>query len=334
MLDVPPLTSLRPRRNRRTALLRRLVQETALRADQFVAPLFIIEGTNIVNPIGSMPGQFQRSVDQLDTEIEELVELGISAVLLFGIPQHKDYLGRGAWDSQGPVPQAIRRIKQRAPQLVVIADVCLCEYTDHGHCGVLSDDEPEHITVDNDATLELLGRAAVCYAEAGADVVAPSAMMDRQVEAIRMALDDAGMFETSIMAYAAKYASAFYGPFRDAAESAPQFGDRHTYQMDPANRREALREVALDVAEGADMLMVKPAGMYLDIIHQVHTQFDLPLAAYQVSGEYAMLKAAAQQGWLDERRAALESLLAIRRAGASIIITYYAKEAARWLQSD
>ena len=334
MIDrVPPLTH-RPRRTRRTATLRRMVRETTLRVADLVAPLFIAEGDNILKPISSMPGHAQRSVDQLDAELDELMELQIPAVLLFGIPLHKDANGSGAWAANGPVPSAIRHIKQRAPELVVIADVCLCEYTDHGHCGVLTHDEPHLITVDNDPTLELLGRAAVAYAAAGADIIAPSAMMDGQIAAIRAALDDAGFSNIPIMSYAAKFASAFYGPFREAAESTPQFGDRRSYQMDPANGREALHEVELDVAEGADMLMVKPAGAYLDIIRAVRERYDLPLAAYQVSGEYAMLKAAAQNGWIDERRAALESLIAIKRAGAGMIITYYAKAAARWLAED
>ncbi len=321
----------RLRRLRRTPVLRRMVRETTLATDDLIAPLFIVEGQGIVRPIGSMPGHAQRSVDQIAGEIDELRALQIPAVLLFGIPAHKDAQGSAGWNPQGPVPSAIRAIKQQAPEMIVIADVCLCEYTDHGHCGVLSSD-PASGDVLNDPTLELLAREAVAYAEAGADIVAPSAMMDGQVAAIRAGLDDAGYQQTPILAYAAKFASAFYGPFREAAESTPQFGDRQTYQMDPANSREALREVALDVAEGADLLMVKPAGAYLDIIYEVRQRYELPLVAYQVSGEYAMLKAAAQNGWLDERRAALESLLAIRRAGADLIITYYAKEIARWLQ--
>ncbi len=329
----PAVQGVRMRRLRRTTTLRRMVRETHLSVDDFVAPLFIAEGNDIVNPIGSMPGQAQLSVDHLNTEIDELVELRVPAVLLFGIPVHKDSIGSGAWDADGPVPSAIRAIKKRAPEMVVIADVCLCEYTDHGHCGVLSN-VPGSGDVLNDPTLELLARASVAYAEAGADIVAPSAMMDGQIAAIRAGLDAAGYTDTIVLSYAAKFASAFYGPFRDAAESTPQFGDRRAYQMDPANGREALREVELDVAEGADMLMVKPAGAYLDVIREVRNRFDLPLMAYQVSGEYAMLKAAAQNGWLDERRAALESLLAIKRAGAEMIITYYAKEAARWLQDE
>jgi porphobilinogen synthase len=304
-----------------------MVRETTFTADNFIYPLFLVEGTNAVRPIASMPGQAQRSVDTLAPEIDEIAALGIPAVLLFGIPGEKDATGSGAWDPRGPVQRGIDAIKRRSPDTVVIADVCLCEYTDHGHCGVLSPSGE----VLNDDTLDLLARSAVSFADAGADVVAPSAMMDGQVAAIRAALDAAGHRDVSILAYAAKYASAFYGPFREAAQSAPQFGDRRAYQMDPANAREALREVALDVEEGADMLMVKPAGPYLDIIRRVRDTFDLPLAAYQVSGEYAMLKAAAQNGWLDERRAALESLTAIKRAGADMIITYYAKEAAAWL---
>ena len=323
----------RPRRLRRTPALRRMVRETALSVADLIAPLFIVEGNEIVNPIGSMPGHAQRSVDRLGGEIDMIVELGIPAVLLFGIPAHKDAHGSAAWDAEGPVPSAIRAIRERAPDLVVVADVCLCEYTDHGHCGVLSP-EPDSGDVLNDPTLELLASAAVAYADAGADIVAPSAMMDGQVAAIRGALDEAGHQHVSILAYAAKFASAFYGPFREAAESTPRFGDRRAYQMDPANGREALREVALDAAEGADMLMVKPAGPYLDIIREVRACYDLPLAAYQVSGEYAMLKAAVQNGWLDERRAALESLIAIKRAGADLIITYYAKEAAQWIKGE
>jgi porphobilinogen synthase len=320
----------RPRRLRRTANLRRMVRETSLGAEHFIAPLFVVEGRGIVQPIRSMPGHAQRSVDQLDAAIDELAELGIPAVLLFGIPARKDAQGSSAWDPAGPVPQAVRAIKRRAPELVVIADVCLCEYTEHGHCGVLNASGE----VVNDPTLELLGRAAVAYAAAGADVVAPSAMMDGQVGAIRAALDAAGHLDTAILAYAAKFASCFYGPFREAAQSAPAFGDRRAYQMDPPNFREALREVALDAAEGADLLMVKPALPYLDVIREVRARHDLPLVAYQVSGEYAMLKAAAQTGWLDERRAALETLYAIRRAGADLVISYYAAQAVRWLTEE
>lgn len=336
MLDLSPTTTrpatnIRPRRLRRTGTLRRMVRETTVRADDFIHPLFVAAGNGIERPISSMPGHAQRSVDRLERDVEGALELGIPAVLLFGIPEAKDATGSAGWDPAGPVPRAIDALKRRWPELVVIADVCLCEYTDHGHCGVLHG-ESGHVV--NDETLPLLAREAVAYADAGADIVAPSAMMDGQAGAIRAALDNAGHDNVAVLAYAAKFASAYYGPFREAAESTPAFGDRRAYQMDPANGREALREVALDAAEGADMLMVKPAGPYLDIIRQARDRFDLPLAAYQVSGEYAMLKAAAERGWIDERRAALESLTAIRRAGADLIITYYAKEAARWLKDE
>ena len=331
--SAPPTTASspdRPRRTRRTAALRDFVRETSLSVSDFIHPLFIVEGSGVRKPIETMPGHAQLSVDQLAAEIADARALGLRAVLLFGIPQRKDAVGSGAWDADGPVPRAIAEIKRVAPEMLVIADVCLCEYTSHGHCGVVHD---ESGVVHNDETLPLLGQAAVCYARAGADIVAPSAMMDGQVAAIRAALDDAGLSEMPILSYAAKHASAFYGPFRGAAESTPSFGDRRAYQMDPANAREALREVQLDVDEGADLLMVKPAGSALDIIHQVRVHFPHPLVAYQVSGEYAMLKAAAERGWLDEPRAVLESLVAIRRAGADRIITYYAKEAARWLSA-
>lgn len=323
----------RPRRLRRTPALRRMVRETMLNADDLIAPLFVAAGSGVVRPIRSMPGHAQLSVDQLDLEINEIAELQIPAVLLFGIPAHKDLTGSSGWDPEGPVPQAIRAIKRLAPQLTVIADVCVCEYTSHGHCGILAE-TPGSGDVLNDPTLDILARCAVAYADAGADIVAPSAMMDGQVAAIRAALDTAGHTQVAILSYAAKFASAFYGPFREAAESTPAFGDRRAYQMDPANGREALREVELDVAEGADMIMVKPAGAYLDIISAVRQRYQLPLAAYQVSGEFAMIKAAAQLGWLDERRAALESLIAIRRAGADMIITYFAKDAARWIATE
>jgi porphobilinogen synthase len=319
----------RPRRLRRTAALRDALGETTLRAAQLVHPLFVRDGRDTERPIASMPGHAQRTVDRLDGEIDDLATLGVRSVLLFGIPDEKDESGSGAWDPAGPVPRAIAEIKQRDSAVNVIADVCLCEYTSHGHCGVLD----ERYAVVNDSTLPLLARAAVAYADAGADVVAPSAMMDGQVAAIRAALDDAGHTDVAILAYAVKYASAFYGPFRDAAQSAPAFGDRRAYQMAAPNAREALREARLDEEEGADMLMVKPAGPYLDIIHRVRESTDLPLAAYQVSGEYAMLKAAAERGWIDEPRAAMESLLGIRRAGADLLITYYAKAAARWLKA-
>jgi porphobilinogen synthase len=327
----PTETQPRPRRLRRSSALRSMLAETRLDARQLIHPLFVRAGRGVDRPIDSIPGHAQRSVDRLAAEIDDMDALGLPALLLFGLPASKDETGSGAWEASGPVPQAIAAIKRRAGELVVIADVCLCEYTSHGHCGVL---DGATGAVANDATLPLLAQAAVAYADAGADVVAPSAMMDGQVAAIRAALDDAGHGDVAIMSYAVKYASAFYGPFREAAESAPAFGDRRAYQMDPANAREALREAALDVAEGADMLMVKPAGPYLDVVRRVRERFDLPLAAYQVSGEYAMLKAAAERGWLDERRAALESLVGIRRAGADLVITYFAKDAARWLRDE
>jgi porphobilinogen synthase len=320
----------RPRRLRASPNLRALVAEHRVDTRQFVHPLFVREGRAVTRPIEAMPGHSQLSVDRLEREIDAAMSLGIRSFLLFGIPDSKDEAGRGAWDEAGPVPRAIAAIKAHAPDAVVIADVCLCEYTSHGHCGALD----ARGCVDNDATLPLLARAAVAYARAGADIVAPSAMMDGQVAAIRGGLDAEGLPETAILSYAVKFASAYYGPFRQAAESAPAHGDRRGYQMDAPNAREALREAALDVAEGADMLMVKPAGPYLDIVRAVRERFDLPLAAYQVSGEFAMIKAAADRGWIDERRAALESLVAIRRAGADIIITYFAKAAAAWLRED
>ncbi len=326
-LRTPERPAIRPRRLRATDTLRRMLRETELTVNHLVHPMFVTAGSRIERPIASMPGHAQRSADKLGAEIDEILAALIPAVLLFGLPENKDATGSEAWNPEGPVPLAIAEFKRRAPDTVVIADVCLCEYTSHGHCGVLDDSQ----AVDNDATLPLLTQAAVAYAEAGADIVAPSAMMDGQVSAIRGALDSAGHGGVAILAYAAKFASAFYGPFREAAGSAPAFGDRRAYQLDPANRREALREVSLDVDEGADMVMVKPAGPYLDVIRQVRDRTTLPVAAYQVSGEYAMLKAAAERGWIDERRAAMESLVGIRRAGADVIVTYYAKEVARWL---
>jgi porphobilinogen synthase len=317
----------RLRRLRRTEGLRRLVRETRLSAEDFVYPLFVVHGSGVRNAIPSMPGQAQLSVDQLAGEAQELLELGIPAVLLFGIPASKDEQASEAYAPDGIVQQAVRALKQAEPELLVITDVCLCEYTSHGHCGIVRDGD-----VDNDATLPLLAQTALSHAQAGADMVAPSAMMDGQVAAIRQALDENGFAQTPIMAYAAKYASAFYGPFREAAESTPQFGDRCGYQMDPPNAREALREIEGDVAEGADIVMVKPALAYLDVIARARQRFDLPLAAYNVSGEYAMIKAAAANGWLDERRVVLEVLTAIKRAGADIVITYHAKDAARWLK--
>ncbi len=314
------------RRTRRTEALRRLVRETTLESADFVYPLFITHGQGVRAEIGSMPGVYQLSVDQLAGEIEEIVTLGLGGVLLFGIPETKDAFASGAYDPNGVVQEAVRAIKRRAPDLLVITDVCCCEYTDHGHCGVLVGGE-----VDNDRTLDLLARAAVSHAAAGADIVAPSDMMDGRVAAIRVALDAAGYESTPIMSYSAKYASGFYGPFREAADSTPQFGDRRSHQMDPANAREALREIEADIAEGADLVIVKPAMAYLDIVARARERFDLPIAAYNVSGEYAMVKAAAARGWIDERRITMELLTAIKRAGADILITYHAKDAARWL---
>lgn len=320
-------TFRRFRRLRRTEGIRRLVRETSLAAQDFIYPLFVTHGVGVRREIGSMPGQFQLSVDQLGAEIDELAELGIGAVLLFGIPEEKDPHGTGAYDPHGPVQEAVREIKRSMPEMVVITDVCGCEYTDHGHCGILVGHE-----VDNDLTLDLLARAAVSQAEAGADIVAPSDMMDGRVSVIRAALDRAGFTQTAIMSYAAKYASGFYGPFREAAASVPAFGDRRSHQLDPGNAREALAEIATDIEEGADVIIVKPALPYLDIVRRAREAFDVPLVAYNVSGEYAMVKAAGQNGWIDERRVALEILTSIKRAGADRIITYHAKEAARWLE--
>ena len=320
----------RTRRTRRTEVLRALVRETRLDPSQFVYPLFLTHGQGIRHEISSMPGQYQLSVDMLSPEVAELRDLGVRAVLLFGLPASKDAEGTEAYADDGIVQQAIRELKRLDPALVTIADICLCEYTDHGHCGILTATGE----VDNDPSLDLLSRMAVSTARAGADVIAPSDMMDGRVGAIREALDEAGYAGTPIMAYSAKYASAFYGPFREAADSAPQFGDRRGYQMDPANGLEALREVEADIEESADIVMVKPALAYLDVIRAVRERTDLPLAAYNVSGEYAMVKAAAANGWLDERRIVLEILTSIARAGAGIIITYHAKDAARWLRED
>jgi len=325
----PVKTHMRLRRLRGSQAVRRLVRETTLSAEDFVYPLFVVHGSGVRNAIPSLPGQAQLSIDQLPADAQELRALGIPAVLLFGIPASKDEQASEAYAADGIVQQAVRALKQADPDLLVITDVCLCEYTSHGHCGIVRDGD-----VDNDATLPLLARTALSHAQAGADMVAPSAMMDGQVAAIRQALDENGFGQTPIMAYAAKYASAFYGPFREAAESAPQFGDRCGYQMDPANVREALREIEADVAEGADIVMVKPALAYLDVLARARQRFDLPLAAYNVSGEYAMIKAAAANGWLDEKRVVLEVLTAIKRAGADIVITYHAKDAARWLRES
>ncbi len=320
----PPFT--RFRRLRRSEALRNLVCETHLSPADFVYPLFVTHGEGVRREIESMPGQYHLSPDRLAAEAEELRALGIPAVLLFGLPAAKDPEGSEAYADDGIVQQAVRTLKSANPELVVITDVCLCEYTDHGHCGIVVNGQ-----VDNDRTLELLARTALSHARAGADMVAPSDMMDGRVGAIRRALDDADLTHIPIMAYAAKYASAFYGPFRVAADSAPQFGDRRGYQMDPPNAREALREIEADIAEGADIVMVKPALAYLDVLSRARRRFDVPLAAYNVSGEYAMVKAAERLGWLDGRRVTLEILTAIKRAGADIIITYHAKEAARWL---
>lgn len=316
---------LRLKRLRQSAASRSLLQETHLHPQQLIAPLFISALIDTKQAISSMPGQFQLSLNDLDNEIDELSALGIKAVLLFGIPTHKDAIGSAAWMDQGVIQQAIQRIKTINPQMLVITDVCFCEYTDHGHCGALKGE-----CIDNDTTLELLGRQAVSHAKAGADWVAPSGMTDGMVRAIREALDTAGFVDVAILSYSSKYCSCLYGPFREAAQGAPSFGDRKTYQMNPANAAEAMRETALDIAEGADMLMVKPAGWYLDIILKVKQQYpDIPLCAYQVSGEYAMIKFAASQGLIDEKQAMLESLIAIKRAGADLIITYFAKEFAR-----
>ncbi|TAJ21277.1 MAG: porphobilinogen synthase [Dehalococcoidia bacterium] len=320
----------RTRRTRRTEAMRALVRETRLDPSQFVYPLFMTHGQGIRHEISSMPGQYQLSVDMLAPEVSELRALGVRAVLLFGLPASKDAEGTEAYADNGIVQQAIRELKRLDPALITIADICLCEYTDHGHCGILTATGE----VDNDPSLDLLSRMAVSTARAGADVIAPSDMMDGRVGAIREALDQAGFTNTPIMAYSAKYASAFYGPFREAADSAPQFGDRRGYQMDPANGLEALREVEADIEESADIVMVKPALPYLDVIRAVRERTELPLAAYNVSGEYAMVKAAAANGWLDERRVVLEILTSIARAGAGIIITYHAKDAARWLRED
>ena len=320
---------VRMRRLRDNPAIRRMTRETELSVADFVYPMFVTHGRDVRNEIAPMPGIYQLSLDHVITEVGEVNRLGIPAVLLFGIPAKKDPLGKEAYDPMGIVQEAIRIVKQTAPEMAVITDVCLCEYTDHGHCGVVDGDK-----IDNDRSLELLARVAVCQAEAGADIVAPSAMMDGQVAAIRSALDEAGYTGTPIMAYSAKYNSAFYGPFRVAAESAPQFGDRRGYQMDGANVRQAMREIEMDIEEGADMVMVKPALAYLDVLARAKRRFNVPMAAYNVSGEYSMVKAAAQNEWIDERRVAMEILTSIKRAGADMIITYHAKDAARWLLSN
>ena len=321
-----PFPIHRPRRLRGRALLRRMVRETRLHPCEFIEPLFAVPSKRARKPIGSMPGQFQLGIEDLVEECGRSLELGIGAVILFGIPPKKDPLGSGGYARDGVVPRAIRALKRSLKDLYVIADVCLCEYTSHGHCGVI---EGERLL--NDPSLKLLAKCAVAYADAGVDMVAPSAMMDGQVGAIRSALDRAGHQELPILGYSAKYASAFYGPFRQAAESAPAFGDRRGYQMDPSNRREALHEVDLDIGEGADLVMVKPALSYLDVIAEVKRRSPVPVAAYNVSGEYSMVKAAAERGWIDEPRVTLEILTSIRRAGADLILTYHAKDAARWI---
>ncbi len=319
---------LRLRRLRRMESLRALVRENRIDIGDLVYPMFVVEGRGLKQEIISMPGIFRSSPDQLPQEVEEVASLKIPAVLLFGIPEHKDEVGSGAYHPEGVIQQAIRVIKKSVPELLVVTDVCLCEYTSHGHCGVVANGY-----VDNDQTLPLLARIALSHVEAGADIVAPSDMMDGRVKTTREALDEAGFQHIPILSYAVKYASAFYGPFREAVESSPQFGDRCSYQMDPPNVREALREVEQDINEGADVIMVKPALAYLDVIRRVRDTFNYPLAAYNVSGEYAMVKAAAQLGWLDEKQVVLETLTAIKRAGADIIFTYHAKEVSRWLQA-
>jgi len=317
----------RPRRLREKPLLRKLVRETALAVDDLVHPLFAVHGRGVREPIASMPGQFHLSIDEMVKDTKDIASMGIPAVLLFGLPSDKDPRGSEAYAEDGIVQQAVRAVKDVVPDLLVITDVCLCQYTSHGHCGIV-----EGGTVRNDPTLELLSRVAISHAEAGADMVAPSDMMDGRIGSIRDALDDATFTDTPIMAYSAKYASTFYGPFRDAAESTPQFGDRRSYQMDPANGNEAMREIALDLDEGADIVMVKPALPYLDIISRAKAEFGVPLAAYSVSGEYAMIRAAGRLGWLDEERAMMEALTSIRRAGADVVITYFARDAARVLE--
>ena len=319
----------RPRRLRRNEAIRSLARETRLSTHGFIYPMFVCPGKNVRNPIGSMPGVAQQSVDTFLEECREVEQLGIPGIIIFGIPEKKDARGTEAYASDGVVQRAIEAVRRAKLNLLVMTDVCLCEYTDHGHCGIVENGE-----VKNDPTLELLAAESVSHARAGADIIAPSDMMDGRVGAIRTALDSAGFEDIAIMSYAAKYCSGFYGPFREAAESAPQFGDRRGYQMDPANAREALREVELDLGEGADMVMVKPALAYLDIIQRVRETFSVPIGAYNVSGEFAMVKAAAANGWIEEKRIALEILTAIHRAGASIILTYHAKDAARWLRND
>lgn len=319
----------RMRRLRVNETMRSLVRETGIQKSDLVYPIFVIEGSGIQNPVDSMPGIYQYSIDRLDAELDRIWESGVRSILIFGIPAHKDAVGSSAYDDNGVTQQAIRYIKKRYPELLIIADVCLCEYTSHGHCGLISGEK-----ILNDATLPLLGKMSVSLAKAGADVIAPSDMMDGRVGFIRKALDENGLEDIAIMAYSAKYASGYYAPFRDAAHSAPGFGDRKTYQMDPANVKEALREVEADIAEGADMVMVKPGLAYLDVVRAVADRFDYPLVVYNVSGEYAMVKAAAANGWIDEKRIVMENITAMKRAGAGIVITYHALDVAKWLDEE
>lgn len=319
----------RTRRLRQTVALRNMVRENHVRVDELIYPLFVMEGENLAEPVESMPGICQYSLDRMNEELDRVKAAGIPAILIFGIPAHKDEVGSGAYDKHGIVQEAIRRIKKDYPDLIVIADVCLCEYTSHGHCGLIKDG-----VILNDETLPLLAKAAVSYAEAGADIVAPSDMMDKRVGTIRKALDEAGFTYTPIMAYSAKFASGYYGPFRDAAHSAPGFGDRKTYQMDPANGQEALREVEEDIAEGADLIIAKPAMAYMDIIRAIHENYNVPIVAYNVSGEYAMVKAAAANGWIDEKKIVMENMIGMKRAGAKMIITYHALDVARWIREE
>ena len=319
----------RTRRLRQTVAMRDMVRENHVRVDELIYPLFVMEGENLAEPVESMPGICQYSLDRMNEELDRVKEAGIPAILIFGIPAHKDEVGSGAYDEHGIVQEAIRRINKDYPDLIVIADVCLCEYTSHGHCGLIRDG-----IILNDETLPLLAKSAVSYAEAGADIVAPSDMMDKRVGAIRKALDEAGFTYTPIMAYSAKFASGYYGPFRDAAHSAPGFGDRKTYQMDPANGQEALREVEEDLAEGADLIIAKPAMAYMDIIRAIHENYNVPIVAYNVSGEYAMVKAAAANGWIDEKKIVMENMIGMKRAGAKMIITYHALDVARWIREE
>lgn len=319
----------RTRRLRQTVAMRDMVRENHVRVDELIYPLFVMEGENLAEPVESMPGICQYSLDRMNEELDRVKEAGIPAILIFGIPAHKDEVGSGAYDEHGIVQEAIRRIKRDYPDLIVIADVCLCEYTLHGHCGLIRDG-----IILNDETLPLLAKSAVSYAEAGADIVAPSDMMDKRVGEIRKALDEAGFTYTPIMAYSAKFASGYYGPFRDAAHSAPGFGDRKTYQMDPANGQEALREVEEDLAEGADLIIAKPAMAYMDIIRAIHENYNVPIVAYNVSGEYAMVKAAAANGWIDEKKIVMENMIGMKRAGAKMIITYHALDVARWIREE